>query len=80
MTRMIRGSVLLAACVGIWSCSSDPTADEAGVPCQNRCRTPAWSSSSRTTAELISFQLVDELDGGVPSTWTIGATPARTPP
>ena len=32
MMRTIRSSVILAACVGIWSCSGDPTADEADVP------------------------------------------------
>lgn len=69
MTRMIRGSVLLAACVGLWSCSSDPTADEAGVPFKI-VSLPSVVFVKQDSSQLISFQLVDELDGQIPETWT----------
>lgn len=75
MTRMIRGSVLLAACVGLWSCSSDPTADEAGVPFRV-VAVPSVMIVNAGASQLIGFQLVDELNGQIPTTWSIGATPA----
>lgn len=73
MTRMIRGSVLLAACVGLWSCSSDPTADEAGVPFKI-VSLPSVVFVKQDASQLISFQLVDELDGQIPETWTLTST------
>lgn len=72
MTRMIRGSVLLAACVGLWSCSSDPTADEAGVP-YKIVALPSSVIIKQDSAQLIEFQLVDQLDGQIPEQWTITA-------
>ena len=69
MTRMIRGSVLLAACVGLWSCSSDPTADEAGVPFKV-IALPSVVFIKQDSSQLISFQLVDEFDGQIPENWT----------
>jgi hypothetical protein len=74
MTRMIRGSVLLAASVALWSCSSDPTADEAGVPYQIRAL-PSVVFVKEDSAQLIGFSVVDQLDGQVPAIWTIGAAP-----
>lgn len=74
MTRMIRGSVLLAACVGLWSCSSDPLGNEAGVPFKI-VSLPSIVFVNEGSSQLIGFQLVDELDGQIPATWTIGATP-----
>ena len=76
MTRMIRGSVLLAACVGLWSCSSDPTADEAGVP-YKIVSLPSVVFVKQDSSELIGFQLVDQLDGQIPETWTVGANTAN---
>ena len=73
MTRMIRGSVLLAACVGLWSCSSDPTADEAGVP-YKIVSSPSLVFIKQDSSQLVSFQLVDELDGQIPETWTFTST------
>ncbi len=70
MTRMIRGSVLLAACVGLWSCSSDPTADEAGVPVKV-IASPTVVFVKQDSSELVEFGLVDALNGDVPATWTI---------
>ena len=73
MTRMIRGSVLLAACVGLWSCSSDPTADEAGVP-YKIVSLPSVVFVKQDSSQLIAFQLVDELDGTIPENWTFSNT------
>ena len=73
MTRMIRGSVLLAACVGLWSCSSDPTADLAGVPFKV-VALPSVVFIQQDSSQLIGFQLVDELGGSIPETWTITST------
>jgi len=73
---MIRGSVLLAACVGLWSCSSDPTADEAGVP-YKIVSLPSVVFVNEDSSALIGFQLVDALDGQIPSEWTIGPTPPQ---
>jgi len=73
MTRMIRGSVLLAACVGLWSCSSDPTADLAGVPFKV-VALPSVVFILQDSSQLIGFQLVDELGGSIPETWTITST------
>jgi len=70
---MIRGSVLLAACVGLWSCSSDQTSDEAGVPYQILAA-PALVFVKQDSSQLISFQLVDELDGQIPEAWTFTAS------
>lgn len=75
MTRMIRGSVLLAACVGLLSCSSDPLGNDAGVP-YKIVSAPSTVFVTQGSSQLIGFQLVDELDGQIPTTWTIGATPA----
>jgi len=71
---MIRGSVLLAACVGLWSCSSDPLGNEAGVPFKI-VSAPSIVFVNAGSSQLIGFQLVDQLDGQIPATWTIGATP-----
>jgi hypothetical protein len=73
MTRMIRGSVLLAACVGVWSCSSDPTADEAGVP-YKVVALPSVVFIKQDSSQLIEFQLVDQLDGQIPEQWTLTST------
>lgn len=73
MTRMIRGSVLLAACVGLWSCSSDSTASEAGVP-DKIVSLPSVVFVKQDSSELVAFQLVDALDGQIPTTWTVAAT------
>jgi hypothetical protein len=69
---MIRGSVLLAACVGLWSCSSDPTADEAGVP-DKIVSLPSVIFVKQDSSELVAFQLVDALDGQIPTEWTVTA-------
>ena len=74
MTRMIRSSVLLAACLGLWSCTSDPTADEAGVPTAI-IATPGVAFVPQGSSQLLKFGLVDELGGLIPSSWTIGAVP-----
>ena len=70
MTRMIRGSVLLAACVGLWSCSSDPLSDEAGVAFKI-VALPSALTMRQDSTQLIGAQLVDALDGQIPTTWTI---------
>lgn len=75
MKRMIRSSVLLAASLGLWSCSSDQLADEAGVPTAI-VATPTVAFVTQGETQLIKFGLVDELGGLIPSTWTIGAAPA----
>jgi len=73
---MIRGSVLLAACVGLWSCSSDSTADLAGVP-DKIVSLPSTIFVTQDSSKLVAFQLVDALDGQIPTTWTIGPMPAE---
>jgi hypothetical protein len=73
MTRKIRGLVLLAACVGLWSCSSDPTADQAGVP-DKIVSLPSVIFINTGDSTQIAFQLVDALDGQIPSEWTITNT------
>jgi len=70
MTRLIRGSVLLAACVGIWACGTDSTSSEAGVPFKIRAL-PEIVFVKTDSSQLIGFELVDELDGQIPTTWTI---------
>lgn len=70
MTRMIRSTVLLAACLGLWSCTSDPTADEAGVPTAIIAN-PAVMFVTMGDTNLVKLGLVDELGGLVPSTWTL---------
>lgn len=74
MTRMIRGSVLLAACIGLWSCSSDTTADQAAVPYQVTAD-PSIVIVNADASQLVKFRLEDQLGGTIPSTWSIGATP-----
>jgi len=69
---MIRGSVLLAACVGLWSCSSDSTADQAGVP-DKIVSLPSVVFVKQDSSELVAFQLVDALDGQIPTAWTVSA-------
>jgi len=72
---MMRSSVLLAACLGLWSCTNDPTADEAGVPTAI-VASPLVNFVTQGTSQLITFGLVDELGGLIPSTWTIsGVSP-----
>jgi hypothetical protein len=73
MTRKIRGMVLLAACVGLWSCSSDPTADQAGVP-DKIVSLPSIIFVNVDSSENMGFQLVDALDGQVPAEFTITNT------
>jgi hypothetical protein len=73
---MIRSSVLLAASLGLWSCSGDQLADEAGVPTAI-IATPTVGFATQGETKLIKFGLVDELGGLVPSTWTIGASPTQ---
>lgn len=72
MTRMIRSSVFLAVCLGLWSCTSDPTADEAGVPTAIAAN-PTVAFVNQGASTLIKFGLMDELGGLVPSTWSIGS-------
>lgn len=72
MTRMIRGSVLLAACAALWSCTSDPTADEAGKPYQI-VATPAVVFVVQDAEELVGFRLEDQLGGTLAESWTIDA-------
>jgi hypothetical protein len=68
--RKIRGMVLLAACVGLWSCSSDPTADQAGVP-DKIVSLPSVVFVAQDSTEQVAFQLVDALDGQIPAEWTL---------
>ena len=63
MTRMIRSSVLLAACLGLWSCTSDPTADEAGVPTAI-VASPAVAFVTKGASELVKFGLVRRIWAG----------------
>jgi hypothetical protein len=75
---MIRGSVLLAACVGLWSCNSDPTGDAAGKPVKI-IADPSLVFIQQDSSQLISLALVDEFDGLVPDTWTLtGSSPNFT--
>ncbi len=71
--RKIRGMVLLAACVGLWSCSSDPTADQAGVP-DKIVSLPSIVFVNVDSSSNIGFQLVDALDGQIPAEFTITNT------
>jgi hypothetical protein len=73
MTRMIRGMVLLAACVGLWSCTGDPTADQAGVP-EKIVSLPSLLFLNVDSTSDIGFQLVDALDGQIPAEFTITNT------
>jgi len=78
MTRLIRGSVLLAACVGLWACGTDSTSSEAGKPFKI-VALPTVVFIKTDSSQLITFQLVDELDGQIPTTWTLsGSTPNFT--
>lgn len=70
MTRLIRGSVVLAACVGLWSCGTDSTSSEAGVPFKI-VSLPSVVFIKQDSSQLIAFQLVDELDGQIPEQWKI---------
>lgn len=70
MTRMIRGSVLLAACVGAWACTSDPTSDEAGKASSIEAL-PTVVIVKQDSSQLIGFRLVDELGGTLAENWTI---------
>jgi len=65
--------VLLAACVGLWSCSSDPTADQAGVP-DKIVSLPSIVFINVDSSSNIGFQLVDALDGQIPAEFTITNT------
>jgi len=76
MTRMIRGSVLLAACVGVLSCTGgDPTSGSPGVP-DKIVALPGVVIVDANASQLIAFQLVDDNNGQIPTSWSIGATPA----
>lgn len=76
MTRMIRGSVLLAACVGVLSCTGgDPTSGSPGVP-DKIVSLPGVVFVDANASQLIAFQLVDDNGGQIPTAWSIGATTA----
>jgi len=66
---MIRGSVLLAACVGAWACTSDPTSDEAGKASAIEAL-PTAVVLKQDSSQFISFRLVDELGGTLAENWT----------
>jgi hypothetical protein len=73
MTRMIRGSVLLAACVGLWSCASDPTADGAGVATKITAL-PSVVFIKQDSSQLIAFAAQDKYGAEVPAQWTLTGT------
>jgi hypothetical protein len=76
MTRLIRGSVVLAACVGVLSCTGgDPTSGSPGTP-DKIVALPGIVFVNAGSTQLISFQLLDDNTGQIPTTWSVGATPA----
>jgi len=75
MTRLIRGSVVLAACVGILSCTGgDPTVGSPGTP-DKIVALPGVVFVNAGQSQLISFQLLDDNTGQIPTSWSVGATP-----
>jgi hypothetical protein len=70
MNRNVRSSVLLAACVGLWSCTNDPTADLGGTP-DHMVATPSAIFVDQGATEIIEVELFDEQGGQIPASFTV---------
>lgn len=70
MKRLLRSSVLLAACVGFWSCTNDPTGDLGGTPTK-LAATPSSLFIDKGATELVDIEVLDEQGAAVPSTFSV---------
>lgn len=70
MNRIVRSSVLLAACVGLWSCTNDPTGDLGGTP-TSLLADPGSIFVDQGATELVEIQLLDEQGGSIPTSFTV---------
>jgi len=76
MNRNVRSSVLLAACLGLWSCTSDPTGDLGGTP-DHLIATPSSIFVEQGDTEIIEVQLYDEQGGQLPTSFTVANASAN---
>ena len=70
MKRLLRSSVLLAACVGFLSCTNDPTGDLGGTPTK-LAATPGSLFIEQDATELVDIEVLDEQGGAVPASFSV---------
>lgn len=75
MNCIVRSSVLLAACVGLWSCTNDPTGDLGGTPTSILADPGSLFIEQGDTA-LVVVELLDEQGGTIPASYTISSPSA----
>jgi hypothetical protein len=73
MKRIVRSSVLLAACLGFWSCTNDPTGDLGGTP-SKLVATPTSMIVKRDSTELVDVELLDEQGGAIPASFSVASS------
>jgi hypothetical protein len=83
MKRLLCGSVVLAASLGLVSCNSDPTSDFRNGPSQILAE-PSAVFLNRGTVEEVVVRVVDDAGDPLPAPWEItetgsGITVARNP-
>ena len=70
MNRNVRSSVLLAACVALWSCTSDPTGDLGGTP-DHLIADPSTIFVVAGDTEILEIQLYDDQGGPMATSYTV---------
>ncbi|HET9295249.1 MAG TPA: hypothetical protein VFO06_13230 [Gemmatimonadales bacterium] len=73
MNRNVRSSVLLAACVALWSCTSDPTGDMGGTP-DHIIADPSTIFVVAGETEILEIQLYDDQGGPLAASYTVSNT------
>ena len=69
MNRIVRSSVLLAACLGLWSCTDDPTGDLGGTP-SKLVSDPTSLFIAQEDTLLAVVSVLDEQGAVMPATFT----------
>jgi hypothetical protein len=72
MKRLLRSSVLLAACVGLWSCTNDPTGDLGGKPTK-LAATPSSLFITQDSTKLVDVELLDEQGAAIPASFSVAS-------
>ena len=70
MNRNVRSSVLLAACVGLWSCTTDPTGDLGGTA-DHIIADPSSIFVETGATEILEVQLYDEQGSPLAASYTV---------
>jgi len=76
MNRFVRSSVLLAACVGLWSCTNDPTGDLGGTP-TTLAADPGSIFVDQGDTTQIEMTLLDEQGATIPASYVVSNTSAN---